>query len=114
MAFLYILDFSTAMLIVSAAIATSSESNDQVYSLIEKWGSYGSADGEFVTPHSLAFDTFGNVYITDTDNQRVQKFSSDGKFITKWGSKGSADGQFLNPEGIDIDSKGYVYIADTS
>jgi tripartite motif-containing protein 71 len=109
---LQILDFFAITLVIGAFIATSSASNDLVYSFIGKWGSKGSADGEFITPHTLAFDGFGNAYITDTDNQRVQKFSSDGKFITKWGTKGSGDGQFILPLGIDIDSSNRVYVID--
>ena len=50
-------------------------------------------------PHSIAFDSSGYAYITDTNNHRVQKLSSDGKFIMKWGTKGSGDGEFVNPEG---------------
>jgi NHL repeat len=43
----------------------------------------GYGDGEFNVPHTLAFDSAGNGYITETNNHRIQKFSSDGKFITK-------------------------------
>ena len=39
-------------------------------------------------------DSTGNVYVADTWNYRVQKFTSNGAFITKWGSEGSGDGQF--------------------
>jgi DNA-binding beta-propeller fold protein YncE len=52
------------------------------------------------------------VYVVDTDNNRVEKFDSNGNFITKWGSNGTADGQFDNPMGIAIDSPGNVYVAD--
>jgi hypothetical protein len=45
-------------------------------------------------PGDLAFDHAANVYILDGGNNRIQKFTSDGKFITKWGSQGSGDGQF--------------------
>jgi tripartite motif-containing protein 71 len=53
------------------------------------------------------------VYVTDVNNNRIQKFGSDGAFITSWGSEGSGEGQFLEPEGIDIDTEGNVYVADT-
>ncbi len=76
-------------------------------------GTGGSGDGEFTIPHSIAFDSLGNMYVTDTDNHRVQKFTPDGQFISKWGTLGSGDGEFSHPEGIDIDSFGYVYVAAT-
>jgi DNA-binding beta-propeller fold protein YncE len=81
--------------------------------LLQNEDPLGSGDGEFNVPHSLAFDSAGNAYITDTNNHRIQKFSSDGKFITKWGSKGSGDGELLGPEGIDVDSYGKVYVVDS-
>ncbi len=45
-------------------------------------------------------------------NNRVQKFDSNGSFITKWGSEGSKDGQFDGPKGIAVDSHGNVYVTD--
>jgi tripartite motif-containing protein 71 len=52
------------------------------------------------------------VYVTDRDNNRIQKFDSTGKFITTWGSHGSDDGQFKSPTGIAVDSSGNAYITD--
>src|SRR3990167_8602100 len=54
----------------------------------------------------------GNVYVTDRHNNRVQKFSSDGTFITMWGSYGSEDGQFNYPGGVVVDASGNVYVTD--
>ncbi|WP_440951435.1 SBBP repeat-containing protein [Methanosphaerula subterraneus] len=44
--------------------------------------------------------------------ERVQKFTSDGTFVTKWGTRGSGDGQFYTLTGITVDSAGNVYITD--
>ena len=52
------------------------------------------------------------MYVADYDNNRIQKFNSNGTFITKWGSNGSADGQFNDPQGVAVDSSGNVYVAD--
>ncbi len=49
----------------------------------------------------------------DTGNNRVQKFSSAGTFITQWGATGTGNSQFTAPQGIAIDSSGHVYVADT-
>ena len=49
---------------------------------------------------------------TDSKNNRIQKFDSNGTFITKWGSEGSDDGQFDGPKGIAIDSLVKVYVTD--
>jgi tripartite motif-containing protein 71 len=43
---------------------------------------------------------------------RIQKFDSNGKFITKWGSTGSNNGQFIDPISVTVDSSGKVYVVD--
>jgi DNA-binding beta-propeller fold protein YncE len=43
----------------------------------------------------------------------MQKFDSEGGFVTTWGSSGEGDGQFSCPYGIAVDSSGNVYVADT-
>lgn len=58
-----------------------------------QWGSLGAAPGQFSGPHGIEVDTDGNVYVGDTGNHRVQKFTSQGIFIQQWGSLGSATGQ---------------------
>jgi DNA-binding beta-propeller fold protein YncE len=80
---------------------------------LTKWGLFGEGDGEFNRPQGVAVDSNGNVYVVDTGNNRVQKFSSSGGFLTKWGSEGSGDSQFDNPSAIAVDSSGNVYVADT-
>ncbi|MGA7370618.1 MAG: 6-bladed beta-propeller [Nitrososphaeraceae archaeon] len=79
------------------------------------WRTAGSEPGQFDGPAVVAFDSDGNVYVTDSGNQRVQKFTTDGSFITQWGEEGEDDGQFSTPEGLAIDSaSGKVYVSDTS
>jgi hypothetical protein len=67
----------------------------------------------FNYPYGIAIDRGGNVYVADTNNNCIQKFTSNGQFVTKWGSWGSGDGQFHWPSGITVDSRGYVYVTDT-
>ena len=77
------------------------------------WGSVGSTDNRFHHPHGITTDSNGNVYVVDTSNHRIQKFSSTGAFLGKWGSFGSENGQFLSPYGIATDTAGNIYVADT-
>ncbi len=67
----------------------------------------------FVSPNDISLDSNGFVYVADTWNNRIVKFSQDGIFITTWGYYGSDNGEFDTPYGIAIDNSGFVYIADT-
>ena len=69
-------------------------------------------DGEFLDPHGIDVDSYGNMYVADAATLNVQKFTNDGKFITKWGSNGTGDGQFNYLEDIEIDSFDNLYVAD--
>lgn len=89
--------------------------------LLRKWGSSGSAKGEFSDPRGIATDSEGNVYVADRGNSRIQKFTSNGAFITEWGSKGTGNGQFDTFEAGDvaggagaiaIDPADNVYVVD--
>lgn len=72
-------------------------------------------------PSGLAVDADGNLYIADTDNQRVRKVTRDGVISTIAGSGNqgfSGDGgpaveaELVSPTGVAVDAKGNVYIAD--
>jgi tripartite motif-containing protein 71 len=75
-------------------------------------GTSGSADGQFNNPNGVATDSSGNVYVADVGNDRIQKFSSSGAFLTKWGSHGTGNGQFDMPQDVAVDSVGDVYVPD--
>jgi hypothetical protein len=60
----------------------------------------------------IDLDSSDNVFIVDKNTSHVQKFDSNGTFLTKWGSQGTGDGQFLELEDIEIDSSDIVYIVD--
>jgi len=79
---------------------------------IKKWGSKGSASGEFNNPWKITVDGDGFVYVADSGNHRIQKFTSEGDIITSWGTNGSNNGQFSGPFGIDVDSSGRILVAD--
>jgi len=86
---------------------------------ITMWGTFGATDGTLGTPgvfwgpRAMAIDAEGNLYVTDTGNKRVQKFSPEGEFLGQWGGFGTSPGQFNEPVGIAIDSDGNIYVADT-
>lgn len=54
------------------------------------------------------------MYVADTKNNRVQKFSSEGVFLALWGKYGNNDSQFDAPIGITVDKSGKVFVTDTN
>ncbi len=90
---------------------------------LQAWGSFADgvskpADpGTFNEPWGVAVGPDGSVYVTDTWNHRVQKFSATGKFIKTWGTFGQsgtgAVDSFYGPRGIAVDSQGRVFVSDT-
>ena len=52
------------------------------------------------------------MYVVDSGNNRIQKFTKDGRFLSTWGTTGSGAGEFDMPWGIALDRQGNVYIAD--
>ena len=84
---------------------------------LRKWGSPGRGEGQFNGPAGVAAGpSVGSggdvVYVVDQHNSRVQKFASDGTYISRWGSQGSGPGQFNLPWGAATDTAGNVYVAD--
>ena len=49
-----------------------------------QWGTRGTGPGEFGLPHNVVVDAQGQVYVTDRDNQRIEVFDPNGKFLTEW------------------------------
>lgn len=69
-------------------------------------------DGTFSTPLSAAVDDDGNLYVTDTLNDRVQVFDADGEFVNAFGKQGDSPGSFMRAKGIAVDADGHVYVTD--
>ena len=66
----------------------------------------------FYYPKFIATNAAGNVYVADSWNHRIRKFTASGAFISQWGRKGTGDGEFDMPFGIAIDGDGNVYVAE--
>ena len=78
------------------------------------WGGAGSADGQFNSPEGVAVDASGSVFVADTRNNRIQKFTNTGAFLMQWGGHGTGDGQFDAAAGVAVDRSGSVFVADQS
>ena len=77
-------------------------------------GGHGNGRGQFDSPRGMAIDSAGNIFVADTNNGRIEKFSASGVFITSMGTKGSGHGQFEAPSGLAVDRFSNIYVADAS
>ena len=73
---------------------------------IKTWGKKGMGPGEFDVVHTLAIDSRGRLFVGDRQNNRIQIFDQNGKFIAQWL-------QFGRPSGMYIDKNDVMYVADS-
>lgn len=88
---------------------------------INAWGTFADISkgqapgGTFYEPWGVAVGPDNSVYVADTWNHRIQKFTADGKFVKEWGYFGQGDKPeaFWGPRDIKFDSAGRLYVTDT-
>jgi uncharacterized protein (TIGR03663 family) len=85
-----------------------------------QWGTFADVQGRaeeqpglFWGPRDIRVDADGNVWVTDTGNKRIQKFTGGGEFLGMWGGGGIIPGRFEEPTSLDIGPDGNIYVADT-
>lgn len=64
---------------INSRVATFDKNGDWVKS----WGERGTETGQFNTPHTIAADAKGNIYVGDRGNRRIQVFDSDGNHCAR-------------------------------
>jgi DNA-binding beta-propeller fold protein YncE len=88
---------------------------------LQTWGSFAdltqgdAPGGTFFEPWGISIAPDGSVYVTDTWNHRIQKFSPEGEFLTMWGYFGQAErpDAFWGPRDVVVDPDGRVIVSDT-
>lgn len=86
---------------------------------LKEWGTRGTAPGQFHTPHTIVVDAQDRVYVGDRENNRIQVFDTDGKFITEWTNVGAPWALCITPPPHQViyssDSRpGHIYKLDLS
>ena len=76
------------------------------------FGEEGSSVGKFSCPWGVAVNANDEIAVTDQFNNRVQIFSSEGKFLRSFGKKGGNAGEMNSPRGITFHNNGNIFVAD--
>lgn len=73
--------------------------------LLKSWGEPGAGQGQFHIPHNIAIDKNGRVLVADRENNRVQIFNQDGKYLTEWSDA-------RRPAALFIDKKQNIIVGE--
>lgn len=73
----------------------------------------GSGPGQVIHASGIAVDpNTRNIFVADSSNHRVQKFTPNFVFIKAWGKFGTGNSEFNDPKGIAVDSNNDIYVVD--
>jgi DNA-binding beta-propeller fold protein YncE len=89
-----------------------SESGEVLFQIGD--GVQGTTPGRFGYPTDVVIDRAGNFYVAEYgDNDRIQVFSPEGKWLRQWGGHGYEPGEFLKPRALAIDEQDRLFVADS-
>lgn len=88
----------------------SKQTGEQLYTISRG----GQQEGELFYPTNLELGSDGYLYVSDTGNFRIQRFTLDGEFAGNYGAVGSGMGQFARPKGIAVDRSGRRFVIDAA
>src|SRR4051812_45238602 len=87
------------------------------FGFLRAWGTVGNDDGQFALPDGIGVDNAGTVWVADRDNNRVQRFTSNGRFrefkALRRQHRSDLPGRLNLPYDVAPDALGNVYVADT-
>jgi DNA-binding beta-propeller fold protein YncE len=71
---------------------------DAAGNYLTAWGTPGDDPGQFRVVHSIGVDSKDRLYVSDRENNRIQIFDVNGKFLKMWTHLGCTQGMFITPQ----------------
>ena len=84
----------------------------QEFKFVSEFGGKGEGEAQFAKALFMAFGSDGAIYVTDTDNFRIQKFDENGNFVFDIQMEEESEFRFLNPTDIAIGTDNAIYVVD--
>jgi tripartite motif-containing protein 71 len=81
------------------------------HTILRTWGTHGSANNQLIRPYGVDLDSAGNVYVADSDNDRIQEFSGTGAYKATYGAKQGSGGDLFQLRRVAVQGSN-VYAAD--
>lgn len=106
-------EFPEQETLVSLSLQVVGDATNPPPAYVCSFGNNGKPADNLRFPGGVTVDSAGNVYVSDTHNNRIQKFTAEGIFLMRWGGAGTNAGCFDYPQGLTTDRAGYVYVCDT-
>ncbi|MEA2472602.1 MAG: hypothetical protein QOE06_517 [Thermoleophilaceae bacterium] len=106
-----------AAALLAASLVPAAPASADVAFLRQIGGQQGKKPGQFALPDGIGTDNAGNIWVSDSQNNRIQKFTPDGKVVPfaafAKGPWRQGPGQFKLPYDVDTDGLGDLFVADT-
>jgi sugar lactone lactonase YvrE len=82
--------------------------------VLGSFDAHPDSDGGLNTANQLGLDAAGNIYVSDIDPFRIEKFDPAGNLLATIGEPGVEDGQFKGqPIAIAVDAEGRMFVSET-
>lgn len=76
------------------------------------WRTQQTFSGISPQAYGIAVGSDGTIFVSDSSNRNIQRFTPSGQFLLRWGTEGAGPGQFLSVEGLAADRSGRIYATD--
>jgi tripartite motif-containing protein 71 len=98
---------------INASASAESPTPAGIPTYSSSFGTSGTGNGQFTRPGGMAIDAQGDLWVADSNDNRVEEFSAQGAYLRQFGTKGSGNGQLSRPTAVAIAANGDLWVTDS-